>query len=313
MSESPALERILRRYGGELLEVLGDRLSGSDLTSLLLEVTRRRAGRESHAGVMRRFASDRFVRPGPVPFAEVRWAEDRFIEAASPVFDMMLLAPLVPTGLHSAVARVDQNRVVSTVRATDVAADPTTGLALEAASRRRKLIGCDPRSPGTIHLAAVQRVSRAQRFEGGMSYAHFTIAGLVSAGRDAGSQSFEGESVAEHVSVWGRVVAGSAVRRAWIEWIGFDPTASSPAQSAEEAARSVGLGFRRAGRSSSGSDYYRRFRFKLIAEVDDSEVDIGDGGDVDWAAGLVGSDKERMVISGLGVERLAVIGLPRDR
>lgn len=312
MSDSTPLGRILEQHGGYVFEVLDGRLSGSDLTSLMLEVTRRRAGRVDPADVMRRFGSDRFVRPGPVAFGDVRWAEDRMIEAATPAFEMVTLAPLVPTGTHAVVARVDQRRVVSTIRATDVAADPTTGLALEAASRRRELLSSDPRSPEAVHLAGVQRVTRAQRFEGPLSYAHFTLGGLVSAGRDTGNRSFERESIAEHVSVWGRVVAQTALRRAWIQWTSFDPVASTVASTAEQAARSVGLGWRSAGQEESGSDYYRSFRFKLMADVGGEEVDVGDGGDVDWGSSLVGSDKERMVISGLGVERLAVLGRPRD-
>jgi hypothetical protein len=33
---------------------------------------------------------------------------------------------------------------------------------------------------------------------------------------------------------------------------------------------------------------------------------VGDGGDVDWTARLTSNSKERCVISGLGVDRLAL-------
>jgi hypothetical protein len=52
--------------------------------------------------------------------------------------EVVLLAPLVLLGAHSALGPVSQNNVVSTVRACEVAADPTNALALEAASRRAR-------------------------------------------------------------------------------------------------------------------------------------------------------------------------------
>ena len=58
------LDRVLSRIGGiETVERLAA-LSGSDLTSVLLEVARRRAARETPASVLRRYQRDRFVRPG---------------------------------------------------------------------------------------------------------------------------------------------------------------------------------------------------------------------------------------------------------
>jgi hypothetical protein len=35
-------------------------------------------------------------------------------------------------------------------------------------------------------------------------------------------------------------------------------------------------------------------------------LEVGDGGDVDWTARLTSNSKERCVISGLGVDRLAL-------
>src|ERR1700729_592448 len=50
----------------------------------------------------------------------------------------------------------------ATVRGTEVAADPTNGLALEAAARRHDLLRAAPRSAEPVRLAATQRVTRAQ-------------------------------------------------------------------------------------------------------------------------------------------------------
>ncbi len=50
-----------------------------------------------------------------------------------------------------------------------------------------------------VRLAAFQRVVRAQQLAGPGYLAHFSLLGLVTAGRDDGGRRFERESAAEHV------------------------------------------------------------------------------------------------------------------
>ncbi len=59
---------------------------------------------------------------------------------------------------------------------------------------------------------------------------------------------------------------------------------------------------------TSGLAYYRGLCFKIYAAVGGSEpVEIADGGFVDWTARLLGNQKERLLISGYGVDRLALL------
>jgi hypothetical protein len=62
-----ALQRVLGHAGGpKPLETQAEGLSGADLTTLLLEVFRRRADRLTPAKVMQRYRTGRFVaRPPP--------------------------------------------------------------------------------------------------------------------------------------------------------------------------------------------------------------------------------------------------------
>jgi len=53
--------------GSEVLSRLAG-LSGSDFTSLMLEVARRRAAAQTPARVIRRYRSDRFARPSDTPW-----------------------------------------------------------------------------------------------------------------------------------------------------------------------------------------------------------------------------------------------------
>ena len=64
-------ERIVRDCGiPELVEVLCERISSTDLQSLLLEVYRRRTGRLSPAAVLRQYHENRFVRPAKISSRE---------------------------------------------------------------------------------------------------------------------------------------------------------------------------------------------------------------------------------------------------
>ena len=56
---------------------------------------------------------------------------------------------------------------------------------------------------------------------------------------------------------------------------------------------------------SAGRGYYDRVCFKIFAtERSDGELELVDGGPTDWTRRLLSDRKERLVISGLGVERL---------
>jgi hypothetical protein len=57
----------------------------------------------------------------------------------------------------------------------------------------------------------------------------------------------------------------------------------------------------------SGRGYYRALCFKVNARLDGELEEIGDGGFTDWGQRLAASSKERLLISGLGIDRLANI------
>jgi hypothetical protein len=174
MGAAGPLRRVLNEANlPGLLETLSERLPGADLTTLLLEVTRRRAANVSPATLMSRYDEDRFVAPGGVSFERLRRAEDSLLDALPAHYEAVTLAPVVPLGTHSALGTVDQNKIVSTVRGSEVAADPTNGLALEAARRRRAIKRHHPHSAERVNLASIQRVLRAQRMEGTATFSHF--------------------------------------------------------------------------------------------------------------------------------------------
>ena len=304
---SPALERILDRFALRgALDALADRVAGADVTTFLLEVMRRRAARVRASDLVGRLARDRFTSTAPVGQAALRRAEDAALLAASD-FEALVLSPLAPFGLHSAIATVDQNKVVTTIRGNEVAADPTNALALEAAVRRKALLAIDAKSHAVVRLSAVQRVVRAQQISGPRSFAHFSLAGLVSAGRDIGGRAFEGAALAEHVRIHAtcaRALGAARVRLVLTDFTGGFAAALDAARAAIAGIESVDVEIDPLRQSGRG--YYAGLCFKSHAAFGADEFEIGDGGLVEWTARFVGSAKERCFISGIGLDRLAL-------
>ncbi len=303
------LRRVLgQASGADLLDVLADSLSGADLTSVLLEVMRRRAARLRPADVLRQYRTDRFVGPASTEFRDLRRVEDEMIAALPESFDVITLAPVLPLGAHSAFAGVDPRNVIATIRRTEVAADPTNALALEAALRRRAApasAGHPPASAGQpVRLAATQRVTRAQQFDGPGSFAHFQLLGAVTAGRDTGSHAFERQHLIEHLrfAVSGCEAAGAHGIRIAITRL--DEVAASILADVQAAfAGQPDVQVADAPERQSGRAYYRCLCFKVHA----GPVELGDGGFTDWTEQLLGSRKERLLISGYGLDRLAAL------
>lgn len=307
---SPAAARVVATIGGSNVVDRLAELSGSDFTSLMLEVARRRAARETPATLARRYRNDRFVGPATSPWRELRRAEDLLAGNLPATYDVLTLAPVVPLGTHSALGTVSQDKVVTAMRACEVAADPTNALALEAAVRRLA------QPAETVRLAAFQRVVRAQQIAPG-NLPHFGLLGLATAGRDPGGRQFEREAVAEHVTAVAAGLAAAGLAAAGLAPVQLALTPLSAAGESIAEALAADL----AGplieviadtQRQSGRGYYRELCYKISVQSGTQWRELGDGGFTDWAALLTASSKERLLISGLGIDRMAAM-MPRYR
>ncbi len=195
---SKIVERIEAQSGQTgLADLLAQGLPGSDLQSLLLEVFRARAAGQTPAGVLARATRGGLTAASDVDSRSLHLVEGCAYEAARE-FEAVELAPVQPLGAHNVLGGIDQNNVLTAIRNVEVAGDPTTALAIEAALRRR-------RAARTVRLCAAQRVVRLQPFDVPGFSPHFKLFGLVSAGRDAGRNDFEFESLREHLPVYLRL------------------------------------------------------------------------------------------------------------
>ena len=306
------IQRIEREVGiSGLASILAEKLSPTDLQSLLLEVYRIRSTRLQPSMVLADFESNRFVRPSSVsPMSLLRWEQIAFSHLPQE-FKPLALSPVCPFGTSSAVSSVDQNWSVTTARNTEVVSDTTNVLALECAVRRRELLRSNPKLSEPVHLAASHRLLRAQHYDSPGSVSHFSSFALCSAGRDQGNLQFELSTLRLHIRFYLialRTFLGPDVP---LHVSVADFSSNAHLEIIETQLLSViraefeGVdgGFDE-GRTK-GKGYYSDLCFHIHATAASGQpLELVDGGSVNWTQKFLSNAKERLIISGIGSERL---------
>ncbi|MEU4196488.1 hypothetical protein AB0E69_31595 [Kribbella sp. NPDC026611] len=270
-------------------EALVDGLSQSELQSVLLDVTRERAAKVTPARLLQRWQQDRFVQPSAVDPRQLVKTQQRLWELLPAKFEGVQLSPVAPLGTCSAIATINQHQVVSTIRGTEVASDPTNELAIEAAVRRRA-------GQERVHLATCQRVVRAQPFDGPGMSAHFELFVLVSSARDTGSGRTEAELLIDHLRFWHDVLGDAAD----LSFTLFTPSAMR--ERIDDTVRpALEIDLREDTERTKSATYYAG----LGLGIDHADArGLGDGGFTTWTADLLGNAKERCLTSCISTERL---------
>jgi hypothetical protein len=300
------LARIARTVGtdGDLFARLAA-LQAADLRAALLDVARRRAARLRPADVLRRYETVPTVQPSTTDPAAQRQLEGLAMELLPDGFVELRLAPHAPLGTSSVFGGFSQDRILTTIADTEVVSDSTNVLALECARRRR-----DPRmrrADRPIRLAAVHQVLRPR------DGAHFGLVALCTAGRDRGSFAMQMAALREHLHWHVDVITRHAPQLALSVLVTDLSGASRHALLHEQLLRplraarpTVDVAFdddRQAGRT-----YYSDVCFAVDTVLPDgSRANLSDGGFTDWTARLLADRKERLLISGLGSERLMAV------
>jgi hypothetical protein len=297
--------RVWRQLEREPRAALEHDLSQSDLQTLLLDVTKHRAVQVTPARLTQRWQQDRYVTPGNSDPRKVWQTEARLWALLPEEFTAMDLSPTTPLGTSTALAPGSQDRIVSTVRGTEVVSDPTNVLALEAAQRRK-----DKTTPAShpVHLACCHRVLRAQPFDGPGLLQHFRLFALVTSARDQGSATTEAETLITHLRFYIAALAELVpARDVTVSYTVFDfrPLAERIKDSVLPAIEPLpgNVTIEEDPDRQHGRGYYQRGAIKVY--VDGQE--IGDGGFTDWTAQLTSDAKERCFTSCLSTERLTAL------
>lgn len=297
----------------ELMETLENRLSLTDLQSLLLEVYRKRTNNLTPRDVFEQYNQNRFVQPAQVSPKDILEFDSLAYSLLPPDFESVELSPVCPLGTVSVLATVDQNNTLTTVRNTEVCSDSTNMLALECARRRRSIQSNKARARERIKLCSSHRLLRSQAFEEPGTYPHFRLFGLCTSGRDEGSFIFETEALVEHIDYYIRLLMKARdldlkTKALRVIFLVFDEDilkALSKKVHDPLSERYENVEYKIDQNCKEGYGYYLKVRFQIyVRDQDDTDYFLVDGGFTDWTQKCLSNRKERLLISGLGSERL---------
>jgi hypothetical protein len=154
-------------------------------------------------------------------------------------------------------------------------------------------------------------VIRAQRYQNTKALQHFRVFSLCSGGRDSGNLRFEQIALAEHIrfylSTLKDFLGPDAALRATLIDLSGEPRYARAVSSLLERMKIEfsDTDFRVETSQATRTGYYRNLRFHIYAiQPNGQEIELLDGGDTDWTQKLLNNSKERLVISGIGTERV---------
>ncbi len=304
VSMSTILNRILKQIGDqEIVDKLLS-LSKADLNSLLLELFEKQTDRFTPADILKTYQSNRFSTPSNTSPAKFHALETQLLTAAQKMdIRTVLLSPSAPLGSCSVFGCVDQYNVISALRGTETLSDPSNMLAIIIAGKLKSRIE-DNILP--LHYATTARVVRAQAFSGRGVFAHFGLFCMVSSGKDIGSYTCEKELLEKHFLFYKELLQEqfnaklSIVLRKRGGYTDGDGFFDKMIEVVQTILPDTPLSFDHDGIDNK---YYQGINFKIFMERDGEKFEIGDGGFVDWIYQMLGSKKERCLISGIGLDR----------
>lgn len=285
----------------DALNALAKRMRASELWSLLLEVMKQRAAARSSSTVQQQWASDRFVVPSYVDQRTLLELDSQLFAAAQ-AFESIELSPLAPLATCSSVALTAQNRVVSTIRGTEVVSDPTNVLALESARRLRE----DPHL--AVKLATSHRCVRSQPVPDRPGFAaHFRMFCMTSAGHELKDHAFVeaalGEHIRTHLSALDRLEAHGYRFPDRVVKLLSTPEREHVARRIADSLSGVTV-----MHEPLTHDYYHGLRFMIEAgSTHGAGTPLIDGGAFDWLGKLLADRKFVFVASALGSQLVACL------
>lgn len=275
-------------------------LPASRLWSLLLEVAESRATARRTGDLAAQWDRDRFVRPSVVDQRTLMVVDRQLLNAAA-AFESIELSPIAPLGVCSLMGYTSQNKVLSTVRGTEVVSDPTNVMALECADRLRE------HPAEVVRLATSHRCVRAQPIPAQRGFAaHFRIFCLVSAGVEQQNHAVVVTAFTEHIAVMQQ-----AMDRLEQEGFAFPERRITVLATADKAALgdriAAALGNAAVERNLLEHPYYSGgLRFQITARSSEGiYVPLIDGGSFDWVARLTSNRRAVYVASAIGSQLAA--------
>jgi len=325
------IQRIERKIGvPDIVELLSERLPGSDLNSLLLEVFSNKIREITPAMLLQQYQANRFVQPAETDMIELLEQELRILRFfRERGFQPLELSPVAQLGSCSVVATVDQKKVISAGRNTEIVADATNALALHIAALKKTGSVPDTEDSGKLlRYCTIHRHVRTPTIRIKGHTPHFKIGCLVTSGVDTGSYAFELASLEEQVRTWYDLLRGAdRVSRVGCKLQGRGGNRVLLDRMYEHLREKLPDMPLEREIPEKENNYYKGIQFKIVIEMDGGPaagggrigvdrgmpamdggapaagrrvLEIADGGFVDWTQQLLENSKERFLISGYG-------------
>ena len=306
---SVIVKKILDRSGEkDLLRLLSEQLSGTELNSLLLEVFDQMTSKQSPAQLLKQYQLNRFVKPADLPVLELKQIEIDMLKIfQNCLFEPIELSPVAALGTCSIVAPANQKKILSALRGTEVLADATNAIALHISDLKKQKLWPPKTGVEKLRLGTIQRHVRTQSVNAKGFTPHFKIGCLVTSGIDTGNYGFEKEALAEHVVAMKMIFSGFYK----VDQLNFRLICRGGYPDSIRLAMEVKK-FIQQHNPDTAIDvietpekeigYYKGIQYKVDIKWRDKTFEIGDGGFVDWTQKLLQNKKERLLITGFGFE-----------
>ena len=298
------IENIAQKTGiDNLVELVAERLSGSDLNSLLMAVFSETTCNITPALLLNRYRGNRFVQPAATNMVNLLKMEVQVLELLQKhSFEPIELPPVAQLGTCSVLGPVDQKKIISAIRNTEVLADATNSIALHIAAMKKT--GAYQEQ----HFCTVHRHVRAQPLREKWHTPHFKAGCMVSAGRDTGSYRFECSSLLKHFralnDLMQQIYGATNIKFKLLSRSGYKNPDLLSAAIISFFNNNAGEINVFTAEAPEANNYYKGIQFKMIIELNGLQIEIADGGFVDWTQQLLENKKERLLISGFGLELL---------
>lgn len=285
-----------------IMEALSS-LSGSDLSSLLMEVFQRRAEQTSAGALLQQYRRNAFAQPADtdmVLMLEKELEILRYLRQQS--YLPLELSPVGQFGSCAVVGTVSQKKIISAIRHTEVMADATNALALHMAGIR----SAGGFNSDILRYSTVHRHIRAMRLPAKGYTPHFKVACMVAAGKDTGNYAFELTTVKEQLlHIYWLLTVIFAIPQVSVKIIPRRGYKDDTLIAAIEQL-SAGMPMKvTVEPQAEENNYYKGLQFKVLIQPEQGpEMEIADGGFTDWTQQLTGNRKERCLISGVGLSLL---------
>ena len=303
---SKIIEKIHRKLGdGAVLSELAENISTSELNTFLLELFRRKAGQVEPAQLLRQFGGNRFVTPASVDTLALRHTELEWLKfAQEQQFLPLTLSPLAPLATCSAIGHVDQNNVISALRGTEAVSDATNVLALQIAQDAKR----ERDKNAVFRYATAHRHVRGQAFDNPEFTAHFSVFCMASGGWDTGDYSFELGQLNEHLAINLALLQKHFPKERLFIRFYRKKNATVFMERMEGYQEGAWHSLPHEFHDDLEHEYYHLIQAKVFLRLDEGEIDLADGGPVDWTQRLLSNRKHRLFISGIGLELVHKLG-----